>query len=268
MSWVKSKRYYQTSHRVGRRVITRYYGRGPLAVMLAREDQEERAKREQTRREARDVEEAERKQGELEAARGAALRRVVTACLEGFGYRRHRREWRRRRMGEMQAQAQAQPDYATVEAQFKAAIAAIHRGSDPVAVEELRRLARKYPVMAGRIVGNDFARLARLWLDQTMTGKAKTDRGGLLARMEVLALELAGEDPSVSRLLVAELAAFGWIETWLLNTCTAHDFDGAGVRNSKRRTAAQGRLLAALRTLERIKALERPRVTQINIAPP
>jgi hypothetical protein len=76
---------------------------------------------------------------------------------------------------------------------------------------------------------------------------------------------LSGEDPSIAVLLVAELAAYNWMETWLLNTICSNDFDGAGLRTSKRRTAAQLRFLKSLASLEQLKALEGRRGPVVSI---
>jgi hypothetical protein len=263
MSWTRFGRYHRTSYREGRRVRTLYFGTGPGAAALAREHQAERAEQERLRREARDAEEAQRKQLAVEAARGEGLRLIVATCLEGYGYhRRVRHHWQRRRpVSQPQAPAPAlappQPTQAEVDAEIKAAVAAIRQAPDPVAVARLRELARQYPKTTARIVGMDLARLARYWIDEKLTDKKKDkDKGGLMARMEVMTAELSGENPSIGVLMAAELAAYNWMETWLLNTVCSNDFDGAGARTSKRRTAAQLRFLKSLKVLEQLKALE------------
>jgi hypothetical protein len=261
-------RYYQHSIYINRRVTTRYLGSGELGRLLDEDYALIALERERERAEAREEEEAERKRLALEAARGEGLRRVVATCLEGFGYhRRLRHHWQRRRpVSQPQAPAPAplQPDQATVDAEIRAAVAAIRKGPDAAAVARLRELAGRYPKSTHRILDMDFSRLARSLIDEKLTVK-KQDKGGLLARMEVMAVELSGENPSIAVLLAAELATYNWMETWLLNVICSNDFDGAGLRTSRRRTEAQRRFQKSLSWLEQLKALEERRGPVVNV---
>lgn len=138
------------------------------------------------------------------------------------------------------------------------------------AMVEVQSLTGMRPGAVCRLTTGEIDRSGDVWAYRPSQHKTKhRDKGALMAKLQLDAAELAGDNPTPARRMVAELVVFNAIEAWLLNTCAAMDFDGAGVRTSKRRTAALGRLLASLRTLEQIKALERPVVlaTQINVNP-
>jgi hypothetical protein len=82
----------------------------------------------------------------------------------------------------------------------------------------------------------------------------------LMARMALIAGELAGENPSPARRLTAEVAGFAYGEFWLLTLVAAHE--GVASQSAQavmRRTAAQRRYLQALKTVSQIAALERPK---------
>ncbi|MAF08829.1 hypothetical protein CMK11_00105 [Candidatus Poribacteria bacterium] len=101
MAWEKRKgvgRYYTRSERVGGRVVRRYIGTGPLAELIAREDEARQREREAQRaawsaeREAWDA--IERRA--LDDSR--KLDGVIRAHVVAEGFHQHKRgEWRRRR---------------------------------------------------------------------------------------------------------------------------------------------------------------------------
>ncbi len=100
MGWEKRERgglYYTRSRKVDGRVVREYFGTGPLAEIVALEDDLERLQKEEERAYCR--EERER----LEQSAGF-LRELEEACevltrahLLAAGCRKHRGEWRRRR---------------------------------------------------------------------------------------------------------------------------------------------------------------------------
>src|SRR5262249_43883926 len=78
----------------------------------------------------------------------------------------------------------------------------------------------------------------------------------LLARLELVAAELSGENPSPARRLVAQAAAFNWAEVWALNIGAAARVEDEHPGMVRRRTAAHKRFLASLRPLVAVARLE------------
>jgi hypothetical protein len=165
VAWVKDGRYYQSSRREGGRVISRYWGCGEVAVCVAIIDADMVRKRAELAEGQRRAAEEQQAALESEESRGLGIRLATSAVLEGLGsHRQGRHQWRRRRMGEVQHQQPAPPavvDETAVEAEMKAAVKAIVRGRDPLAVEQLRRLIKAHSKLAARTVGCDLARFAR-----------------------------------------------------------------------------------------------------------
>lgn len=101
MAWETRERggsYYTRSRRVDGRVVREYIGTGPVAELLAHEDEATRLVRAQR---------AEAERAELERARGlmemapdldALAEILVRAEMVAAGYHRHKGEWRRRRI--------------------------------------------------------------------------------------------------------------------------------------------------------------------------
>jgi hypothetical protein len=148
--------------------------------------------------------------------------------------------------------------------EMKAAIKAIGRG-ETVAVERLRGLCRDHPAVAVEVIRVNLPRLARLCMDDVV---AQSFDGALLARLEMLAVDLAGENPTLPVQLAAEVASFAWSEYWALAMHAAlHMGKPESSLVGKRRTQSQRRYLAALKTVVQLRRLEGPIVvaTQVNI---
>jgi hypothetical protein len=101
MGWEKRERgtrYYTRSRRVGDRVLKEYVGAGPIAELVALQDEAERRRREEEarawKREREDLEGLDAEAGEL-----CELAEFLTrAALLAAGYRQHNRgEWRKPR---------------------------------------------------------------------------------------------------------------------------------------------------------------------------
>jgi hypothetical protein len=103
-------------------------------------------------------------------------------------------------------------------------------------------------------------------LDGRAAGKRRWR--SLLARMEVTAAELAGANPGAAVSLVAEAASFAVAEHSLLSLAGAASINSEPPALTRRRDAAQRRMLRALRTLVEIRQLETPivvaQVNQVN----
>lgn len=99
MGWEKrgNRRYYYVKRRQSGRVISNYYGCGPLAEGLAMLDELDRLERDLEQRRW-----AAERQTYLAADRqlrhiAQLLRDLQAAALIAHGYHTHRRQWRRRR---------------------------------------------------------------------------------------------------------------------------------------------------------------------------
>jgi hypothetical protein len=101
MSWEQREgggRYYTRSRREGGRIVREYIGTGPLAELVALQDEAERRRREEEarawKREREDLEGLDAEAGEL-----CELAEFLTrAALLAAGYRQHNRgEWRKPR---------------------------------------------------------------------------------------------------------------------------------------------------------------------------
>lgn len=99
MAWETRGRgvYYYQKIRMGRRVVSRYFGGGPAAFLQATTDlqmrAEQAARREQLIRiknEQKNLDQVVQRQRELTQA-------VIWLCLRAAGYHCHRGSWRRRR---------------------------------------------------------------------------------------------------------------------------------------------------------------------------
>ncbi|CAA9461118.1 MAG: hypothetical protein AVDCRST_MAG28-3290 [uncultured Rubrobacteraceae bacterium] len=101
MSWEQREgggRYYTRSHREGGRIVREYVGTGPIAELVALQDEAERKRREEEarvwREEREDLDALDAQARELDDL--AEL--LAHAALLAAGYRRHNRgEWRKPR---------------------------------------------------------------------------------------------------------------------------------------------------------------------------
>jgi hypothetical protein len=101
VSWEQREgggRYYTRSRREGGRIVREYVGTGPIAELIARQDETERLRREEEarswKREREDLERLDGTAGDL-----CELAELLTrAAFLAAGYRQHNRgEWRKPR---------------------------------------------------------------------------------------------------------------------------------------------------------------------------
>jgi hypothetical protein len=147
-----------------------------------------------------------------------------------------------------------------------AAIAA--RTGDKAALAKLRELGAAHPDAVVLATIGDPARLARTALLHHYREQPGTQEGVEL-KLDQLARELAGPDPSPARRLVAQAASYAYSEYWLVQmAATQHGWSTPA--QIRRLDSAHARYLKATRTLVAIAQLERRRprpirATQINI---
>jgi hypothetical protein len=99
MPWIEkgNGRYYYRSRREGDRVISEYIGCGPLAEMIAQQDEQERIERQLERRHELEKRHAhksiEREVDEL----SDLINCMVQAAYLITGHHTHKRQWRKRK---------------------------------------------------------------------------------------------------------------------------------------------------------------------------
>jgi hypothetical protein len=270
-------KYYQQHIWLGgngrpRKYRTQYWGR--TYEWLAEEHAAERQAREEARREARRLEAEQRAAYHTEEAFGRLLDAAVAHELGRVGYSRiSRGPWRRRApMKGIDAPLLTPEQVAAVAGEIEAAAKAARSG-DKAALAKLRELGATYPDAVIKATIGDPAQLARTAiLHQYRNAPAAGE--GVELKLDRLATELAGPDPTPARRLVAQIAAFAHVEYWLIQmTATQHDWSSP--YQVRRLDSAQARYLKAVKTLTAISRLERARppavrATQVNIhvAPP
>jgi hypothetical protein len=251
MGWDKRGYYYKTE-RVGGKVTTRYFGRNPIIAELDRERREEKLEEQAAINAHRD------EQARLlreDQSRWQATHTLLTLTLEAWGFTRYSRNpWKRRRMNEIQTIDNA--DNTALRKQFRSLVKRVVRG-DADAVRELQAFSMAHPKEMARSVVFNVDKLAM----QTLASTEYTQDGSwaeqFYAKMECVAFELAGENPTVPRLLCAQAAAFAWAEHWRQSMLSAATRGGERSKEQiRRQDAAHKRLMVSLRTLSQIAKAE------------
>jgi hypothetical protein len=250
--------YYYKYARKNGRVKRQYVAHGDFAELLAWDDQEQRREHEEERRPRQEADQAHREAYHAERKRGQAIRTLLLIGLEAVGFTRYdRHPWRRRIMAALPSPVPMAGD--EFKSKFRTLARSVFRG-DQSAVEKLRKLAKAYPIQTAKELTFDIARTARLGLAVTEFSQ-RFAADSLIAKMETLIVELAGDNPSPAKRLCAEAVGFAWGEHWIL--CMAAASGGVGKRSLediRRRTAAHKRLLSGLKTLTQIeRAEQKPR---------
>jgi hypothetical protein len=162
---------------------------------------------------------------------------------------------------------------AAVVDEIQATVTAVGAG-EPGALDRLRELGQEYPAAVVAATQAEPGRLAAMILAKAYdgTGKIPAMREGTLIRFEQVAAELAGEDPTPCRRLCARRAAYCELEVWQLSMAAAAASSPSPALDA-RLTAADKRLMRALKTLSQIGKLERPSprpvvATQIHVTAP
>jgi hypothetical protein len=253
---IRNGRPYQyTCHRKNGRAKCLYRGSGEFAVWAQAMDDWERRELEDDRRQQAEIDEEHRQALLVEQARGRNVSNLVRIGLEANGFVRYSRNpWKNRVMRSLLGPASlARASKIQVSIEIRQLIAALVRG-DQTVVSRLQTNARERPAMFADEVELDLVQLAR----RTLADREFTDsklRDDLITRMALVTGELAGDNPSVARRLCAEAAGFAWAETWVLNmTLGANGVQQQSPMASRRLSAAQSRLLKALKTHAQVEA--------------
>jgi hypothetical protein len=277
MGWCRD-RYYQRSHKVNGRVVTEYLGVGfeYLALEDARAREGRRAAALKARQEA--AAQGDLLRGERAVAR--VLDDLRTRSLHALWFSQHDRgPWtRRRRMASVPSVA---PEDGSLPPAAREAIAdellatvKATMAGEKGALERLRALGAAHPRAMVLATRADLEKIAAEVLAKEYSGRPELAafREGTLRRYEQVFADLAGENPSAARRVCAWRAAYAELESWVIGMKVAAA-NPAPKSLLARLTAAERRLMTALKTLEQIRVLEsigtRPIVAApINLSPP
>jgi hypothetical protein len=150
-------------------------------------------------------------------------------------------------------------------------------GGDKEARRELRRAVREStPEVISRC--SDIARTYRKFLAKTASGKDPLVEEAFVRRAEMIAVEVAGESPSVLEVLLAERIASLWALTELQEALISAYYGGATknlppsyiLQMAKLQESAGRRYLAAIKTLAQVRKAQvgtpALQLTQINVS--
>jgi hypothetical protein len=259
--------YYQRTRRRNGRRFTEYFGIG--CEDIAATHAAERRARLEARQEYLRVEAKHQALGDVEAALGKLLDDAVTLELARAGYARlGRGPWRWRSSMKRIDKPEMTPEERGKVADEIATAAIAARTGDKGALAKLRELGAAHPEAVILATIGDPATLARTALLNHFERHPGTQEG-VEIKLDQLAKELAGPDPSPARRLVAQAASFAHSEFWLLQMAATQK-DWSTPAQIRRLDSAHARYLKATRTLVAIAQLERRRprpirATQINI---
>lgn len=150
----------------------------------------------------------------------------------------------------------AKPDKKQVADEIRRLTAAVVRG-DQTAVPKLQAISKRKPITFARVLAGDLPELARHMLIGHEIKDSPELYDAAMARLAMVGSELAGADPSPARRLAAELAAYSWAETWLLNMkAGAGGIERQSVESTRRQTASMRRTTMGLKMVAQIAALE------------
>jgi hypothetical protein len=141
-------------------------------------------------------------QFEAERQRNKRIWELIIIALESLGFVRHARKPWTRSMTEIKSNKSTTGE---TRAKIRAIVnQAVRPG--PGTIEKLRQVSREHPEAFAAEVQCELAHLAAFTLAIKEFSNTKKRSADLLARMQLLALELAGDRPSPARRLAAEAA--------------------------------------------------------------
>jgi hypothetical protein len=268
MGWIKGGRYYQYSIREGATVKNCYLGSAArsqtgLIVRALIDEHEAEVRDRHERRQAikaqrkKHVEEFERAKGRLEL-----VETIGTAMLRALGFRLYqRRKWRRRMI---------QIEHGGDRVKEAREIMKILKHGKPSEenmrglLARLKELAKVDPASVLKAhPGGEFHSLCVGIITDTMRDAAPDLGYQIEARLNLLITELLGDKPNPALRVAAELVGYAYFEHWLSNIVVANGISSGPVTVSpgleRRQTFTQKRLLRALKCVEEIRQLTKPR---------
>ena len=124
-------------------------------------------------------------------------------------------------------------------------------------IKRLTEISQSHPHDFARAVSFDLAHMAYQLIAMTECPTSDKRLEDMVVRLEMMARSLAGDNPSEARRLCAQAVAFAWGEFWILNTKAAMEgVSKQTIEATQQRTAAQRRLMSAVKTLTQIVEIE------------
>jgi hypothetical protein len=260
--------FYRKRWRDGR-PVSEYVGGGLLALAAAERDEDARAER------AGEMAAWRAERGRLEEEDRAfaeyfdRVEALASAMLTAAGYHRPKRQWRKRRVdANTTTPAPGEKVEAPPKGRETAALLERAMAGDPTCGKLLDALM-ELPDRGGKIIAafGNLPNYARQVVIEQVAGENLLVRAAVDGRMDRLAAELAGPDPTPIERLLAERAAYCWLTLWKYEHHLANAKDLPSRREEfhhRRIDAAHRRYMSSLRTLAQIRKLDLPAV-QVNI---
>jgi hypothetical protein len=250
MSWERRGNhlyYYKKTRRAGR-IVCEYIGAGAHAEAVADAIRAERERRLAERLALRAARESEREAADAVESQVIKMFECIgyiyRAAMAAAGYHLHKREWRRRRMS---AKERTELERQIGELWTKSA------AGDPSVYDQIKRMFDAAPAALAKAYGGDMASLLEEKLISRVAGKDLLQREALSRKIAEVRAGLAGPEPTVIELLLAESAALCWFEAYEadLGFFLMEPAVGAEERDyyDRRRGRAHHRFLQAVKAL-------------------
>jgi hypothetical protein len=234
-----------------------------VVLALLQEEEAEEAQEELRRVKAWEAEQDDQLKAELQ--KSERIWELVVVGLESLGFVRYTRNpWKRRSMLTIKDKPTTAEARAKIRALVKQAVT-----PGPDTIEKLRRLAKAHPVEFVAEVECELFHLAAFTIGSEEFKRTKKRADDLIARMQLLAVELCDGSPSLARRLCAQAVAFCWAEHWILSSVAAVNRVGNDwhPRSIRKRDAAHRRFMKSLKTFAQIvRAEARPKRMQVKSA--
>lgn len=279
MGWRPRKNtdYLYRSKRVAGRVVTEYVGRGRHAELVAEQDARRRVERAEQAARFRTFRAELSATDRVAAGRFKMVQAIVAWALERAGFHRHDRgSWRRKRMAVPAAEMDVPVwpfDKPTVTRQevddlpklFEAATT-----GDETAMGTLRKFFDAEPADWLQIACAYLARNVEDRVIKVLYGQNLLFSEGLRRNLAAMRAELEGQAPSALERLLVERVVACWLDLQVLelqHAARAAELSPAAVLLlDRRRTSANRRYLAALKTLASVRKLGLPTTAiQVNV---
>lgn len=265
MAWEtrNNRRYYYRKRRVGRSVISEYQGTRETGLLAADEDDRRRINREAARERIEFMKRSDRTVNRL----CRQLRTVAASILEGYGYYRHKGQWRRKRKMSKNTPQSKSITSKDIRTACENAWSKVFREAATEADNaRLIELAKAHPDEFRHCT--DMATWAAKSILGEASGKRPAIRKLLLERFEQVRQDLGYEYSSTAEQLLIDQVAVCYFR---LNTAEVeHSLlkGTSAVRGyrEQRLSAIQRRYIRSIESLARVRKLVQSPVVQVNIA--
>jgi len=273
MSWESrnKQKYYYRVKRNGKHLVKTYFGSGATAKRAALEDTERREAREKKRTEYKQFLALDAQLRDLTMATTT----LVNASLIGSGFHQHKREWRRRRHGNINMDNGGNMEMIhvneiTTTAATESLETLVRRGmeGDQEVLPAIRHMLDQMPAL-WKNAGTLATHVERAWL-QTITGDDLVSGEVLERQLAMMKTALAGPAPTMLETLLVDRICACWlaVQQAELSATKRLQHHGVALSNAQenRIDKVHRRLLTAIRELARVRKLLTPEQKfQVNI---